>query len=274
MRVPGIYENISNQEYHHDKTYLSSSQIKVALVSAKAFKHGVLDGNGKKSSSDSKNFGSIVHKLVLEPQDFHNEYHIGEIDGLDLRTKIGKEILEKEKLLAGAKILISESDYANACACRDSVMDHKDARKYLEMSGIAESSIYVELDHVLPGGEIVPFKVRVRPDWLIAGTAIIDLKTTKNPGKDSFIRDALADWGYGYDVSAALYLRAWKKHSGEDVPFKFIAVRNEGPWECAVYGLGEDSKRRGNARLDRAINTIIMAERAGIWEMQTSEEEI
>lgn len=274
LRTPGLYEGISNNEYHNNKEWLSSSQIKVALVSAAAFKHAVIDGNGKKKTSDQKDFGSVVHKLTLEEADFFNEYHVGDIDHLDLRTKHGKEAYENEKQLAGAKILISKETFDNACACRDSIMKHKDARRYLEMSGISEASLYVILDHMLPGGEIVPVKVRVRPDRLVKGMAILDLKTTKNPSLDSFRRDGFSDWGYGYDVSAALYLRAWKAFSGEDVPFIFIAVRNEAPYESAVYRLSDATKQKGNARLDRALNTIILAERAGVWEMQTSEEEI
>lgn len=274
MRQVGLYENIPNEIYHADKEWLSSSQIKVALGSALAFKYFVLDGNGTKQKSASKDFGSIAHKLVLEEKDFFNEYHVADLSGLDLRTKIGKEKMEEHKALAGSKIVISKEDFDKACMCRDSVMSHPDARRYLELSGVSEASIYVELDHTLPSGEVVAIKVRVRPDRLAHGHAILDLKTTKNPSRDSFTKDALADWGYGYDVSAALYVRAVAKLTGEILPFIFIAVRNDEPYETGVYKLKEESMKRGEARLNRCLNTIVLAERAGIWEFQSGMEEI
>jgi hypothetical protein len=274
MRTPGLYENIPNNEYHADKEWLSSSQIKVALNSALAYKYFVMDGKGEKKTSTSKDFGSVVHKLILEEKDFFNEYYVADLSGMDLRTKAGKEMMAEHTLVAGSRIVISKDDYDKACACYDSVMSHPDARRYLELPGVSEASVYVELDHTLPSGEMVKFKTRVRPDRLVHGTAILDLKTTKNPSKDSFVKDALADWGYGYDVSAALYVRAIAKLTGEILPFIFIAVRNDAPYECGVYKLKDESMKRGEARLNRALNTIIMAQRAGVWEFQSRMEEI
>lgn len=270
----GIFEGISNEQYHNDRTWLSSSQIKTALSSAHDFKHFVIDGKGKKQTSESKNFGSITHKLVLEEPDFFNEYYVADHSGLDMRTKIGKEKMEEHKMLAGSKIVISKEDFDKACMCRDSVMKHPDARRYLELPGLSEASAYAIIDHTLPSGEVVPFKTRVRPDRLAHGHAILDLKTSKNASKDSFSKDALADWGYGYDVSAALYTRVIAKLTGEILPFIFIVVKNDEPYSCAVYKLKDESMKRGEARLNRCLNTIILAERAGVWEFQKEMEEI
>lgn len=273
-RLPGIYEGISNDTYHNDRTWLSSSQIKVALQSAYDYKYFILDGKGKRQESQSKSFGTLVHKLILEEADFFNEFYIADLAGVDLRTKIGKELKAEHEKLAGSRTVVSQDDYNKACMCRDSVMSHKDARRLLELPGVSEASAYAVLDHTLPSGEVVPFKVRVRPDRLVHGHAILDLKTSKNAGKDSFSRDALADWGYGYDVSSALYTRAIAQLTGEILPFIFIVVKNDEPWSSAVYSLSEASMTRGNARLDRCLNTIIMAERAGIWSFQDTMEEI
>lgn len=271
---PGLYENIPNEIYHQSTEWLSSSQIKVALVSAKAFKTSVLDKKGKKKSSDAKDFGSVVHKYILEMDDFFNEYYVGDMSGIDLRTKVGKEDLQALKNLAGAKTLISQEDFDNACLMRDSIMSHKDLRKYIETPGLVEASLYVVIDHMLPGGEMVPVKVRVRFDKLIKGQLIFDLKTSKNPAMNGFKKDATGDWGYGYDVSAALYKKAWRTYSGEDLPFVWGAVRNDSPWEAASYRMSQETLTKGEARLSRALTTIIMGQRNGIWEMQETEEEL
>jgi hypothetical protein len=275
MRLPGLYENIPNETYHADKEWLSSSQIKIAKGSAHAFKYFVLDDvAAKKKPSTALNFGSIVHKLVLENDDFYNEYFIGDTSDMDMRTKAGKDAYAALSQLAGDRTLVSKEEFARAVKCYDSVMAHPDANRLLSLAGLSESSIYVELDHALPSGEIVPFKVRVRPDRLAHGHAIIDLKTTKDASIESFTKDALAPWGYGYDISAALYQRAVAKLTGELLPFIFIAVHSDQPYGCAVYELGEESTVRANARLDRCINTIILSERAGKWVFQNEMESI
>lgn len=273
-RLPGIYENIPNNTYHNDNEWLSSSQIKVALHSAYDYKYFVVDRKGKKEDTQSKSFGSLVHKLILENDTFFEEYFINELTGLDLRRTADKQKLEEQKLLAGSRTLVSQEDYAKALLCYDSVMSHPDAKRFLELPGVSEASIYVELDHTLPSGEVVPFKVRVRPDRLAHGTAILDLKTTKSPSKESFTKDATAPWGYGYDVSAALYVKALAKLTGELLPFIFIAVKNDQPYSTAVYKLSEKSMIAGEAKLSRALTTIVMAERAGKWEFQEEMEEI
>ena len=274
MRGPGIYENIPNNVYHADKEWLSSSQIKVALSSAYHYDYFVNQGKGERKATDAKDFGSVTHKLILEPDTFFDEYAVFDTKGMDMRKKADKEKYENFAASNKGKNVITKDDFDKAQRCRDSVYSHPDARRYLEMPGISEASVYVVLQHKLPSGEVVPFKVRVRPDRLVHGTAILDLKTTKNPSKDSFCKDALAPWGYAYDVSAALYIRAIATLTGEVLPFIFIAVGNDHPHACAVYFMGKESEQKGNARLDRAINTIILSERAGVWEFQKEMEEI
>jgi hypothetical protein len=274
IRTPGLYEGIPNDEYHTDKEWLSSSQIKVALGSAHAYKYFVIDGKGTRKTTDAKSFGSVVHKLVLEADTFHDEYVALDLTDLDLRRKADKERYEAMIQDIGSRTVISPEDMKQAQLCYESIMKHKDARRYLELPGVSEASIYVELEHMLPSGEIVPFKVRVRPDRLAHGHAILDLKTTKNPSKDKFTRDALGPWGYHYDLSAALYVKAVQKLTGQSLPFIFIAARNDEPWETAVYKFGGDSSIQGQAKLNRAINTIILSERAGTWEYQSEMEEI
>jgi hypothetical protein len=274
MRTPGLYEGLSNTEYHQDKEWLSSSQLKVALISAKAFKHTVIDGKGKKKASDSKDFGSVVHKLTLEPHDFHNEYEVADLSGLDFRKPGDRKKLEDMRLLAGDKTLIDKETYDDAYEAHQSLLSHPDIKRDLSLPGKSELSLYVVMDHMLPGGEIVPVKIRVRFDRIVPGVGIYDIKTDKNPSKEAFKKTVSADWGCHYDLSAYMYQLAWKQYSGELLPFKWHAVRNESPWEPACYIMSEETRNKGKAKFERALNTIIMAERAGVWEMQTREEEI
>lgn len=272
--TPGIYEGISNDQYHKDKTWLSSSQLKTAYYSAFSYKYFVRDGLGVKEESKSKSFGTAVHKYILEHSDFFNEFAVLPDIKLDLRKTADRERkAEFEKEHTG-KTILTYDEFTKVQTCRDSVLSHKDARKLLEAQGLVEASCYVILDVTLPDGEIVPFRLRFRPDKVCNGLHMIDLKTTKSPAKDAFIRDAFGMYGYHYDLSAALYLMGWEKLTGEVLPYYWIAVRNDQPWETAVYRMKTDTFWSGQKKLKQALTTIIMAERSGVWEYQSQVEEI
>jgi exodeoxyribonuclease VIII len=271
-RLPGIYPHISNTQYHADNEWMSSSQLKVALQGAFHFKYFVLDKQGSYTASKSKDFGSATHKLTLEPEDFFNEYAVLS-ETLDMRRTADKARYETFAQQNPGKIVLTRDQFAEIEKCRDSVYQHPDAKALLELGGKAEVSCYAEIDHQLPTGEVVPFKVRVRPD-LLGPTAILDLKTSKNPAKDSFCRDAFGPWGYHYDLSAALYQKVIAKLTGEILPFIFLVVKNDQPYETAVYKMSDESMAMGNKKLSRAMDVILMAKKEDKWVYQETMETI
>lgn len=289
VRTPGIYPSIPNDVYHKDTEWISSSQLKVGLGSPHYYKYFVLDGKGKKEETKQLAFGSLAHKLILEADDFDSEYAILPFTDLDLRKKADKEKKARFEEENAGKIIVTTDEMERAMACRDSVYAHKDARKLLEQAGgISEASVYVTLQHQLPDGEIVDFKVRVRPDRMVAGPGgfILDLKTAKNVARDPFERDAFGSWrtaqgqlkwghySYHYDLSAALYIKALEKLDGERLPFYWVVVKNDAPWETAVYKCSKRRYQDGCDKLNYALNTIIMSERNNSWEFQREMEEI
>lgn len=286
VRRPGIYADIPNDVYHADSTWISSSQIKVGLGSPWYYKYFVMDKKGKKTETKQLGFGTLCHSLILEPEKFDSEYVVMPDRKLDLRKKadqLWKEEFEKEN---AGKTVVSQEDYRNAITCRDSVFSHPDAKRLLELPGVSEASVYVDLEHMLPSGEVVPVKVRVRPDRLSPDNCIIDLKTAKNVQRDAFERDAFGSWtdskgqlkwghySYHYDLSAALYIRAIEKLDQKVLPFHWIVVKNDQPWETAVYTCSRKRFKEGDTKLNHALTTIIMSERTGKWEFQEHAEEI
>lgn len=283
---PGIFADIPNDVYHAEKSWISSSQIKVGLGNKHYYKYFVKDGRGKKEETKQLTFGTLCHTLILEPHKFDSEYVVMPEKKLDMRKAADKKWREDFDKEHEGKTTVSSDDYEKAITCRDSVMSHPDAKRLLELPGVSESSVYVELDHMLPGGEIVKVKVRVRPDRLSPDNCIIDLKTAKNVTKENFERDAFGTWrnsagelkwgyySYHYDLSAALYIRALEVLDQKQLPFHWIVVKNDQPWETAVYTCSRKRFKEGDMKLNHALTTIIMAERSGKWEFQERMEEI
>jgi hypothetical protein len=284
--VMGIISDEPNETYHKDKEFISSSQIKVGLGSPYYYKYFVKDGKGKKEETKQLSFGTLCHSMILEPEKFDSEYVVMPDKKLDMRKAADKQWKADFEKEHEGKTVVSEEDFQKATLCRDSVFSHKDAKRLLELPGISEASVRVELEHMLPSGEIVPVKVRVRPDRLSPDNCIIDLKTAKNVSRDAFERDAFGTWrdssgnlkwghySYHYDLSAALYIRALEKLDQKTLPFHWIVVKNDQPWETAVYTCSRKRFKEGDAKLNHALTTIIMAERSGKWEFQEKMEEI
>ena len=90
----GVYvENLSNDDYHADKEFYSSSQLKKAIDSFGNFRYQMENKEDFSSKLDSPmTFGSLVHCLLLEPHLLDEEFAFLNVDGLNLRTKADKAI--------------------------------------------------------------------------------------------------------------------------------------------------------------------------------------
>jgi len=69
----GINE-CTNEQYHSDKRFLSSSNLKLILKDVPRFKNEVIDGNRQNVSKPAFDEGSYAHTLILEPHMVQKEY--------------------------------------------------------------------------------------------------------------------------------------------------------------------------------------------------------
>ena len=67
LMTPGIYDNMSNADYHASEG-ISSTGIKQVLRSPAHYKYSSFE------TSEAMKFGTVAHKLALEPDDFENEF--------------------------------------------------------------------------------------------------------------------------------------------------------------------------------------------------------
>lgn len=247
----------------------------------------MLDKKGERKETDSKKLGSVAHTLILEPEKFHTEYAVFPHEKLNFTFKKNKLLLEDfTKDHPGLKVIMQD-DYKKALVIKESVYSHKDARVLLEESGEAEVSGYAIIEHIMPDGEMVPFKVRWRPDRKNISGAMIDIKTAKSVERDSFEKDSfgyfselpdntlkLSRYSWHYDLSAVLYMKGHQALTGVLPPWHWLVIKNDHPFETAVYRCSERRFQEGEKKLRHALNTIIMAERSGKWEFQSHMEEI
>ncbi|MBQ8823965.1 MAG: PD-(D/E)XK nuclease-like domain-containing protein [Ruminococcus sp.] len=230
---------MTNAEYHAHSA-ISKSDLDLIHRSPA---HWIYKKNNPNKQTPEMLFGSAVHKMVLEPETFFDEFVVA--PEVDKRTKSGKEewnsFLEesKGKTVITNDILIKSKDIA------ESISHHVSARQLLT-GGCAETSHFWT-------DERTGMQCKCRPDYLRSGFCV-DLKTTQNASEESFQKSA---YKYRYYLQAYWYLHGLKQ-CGIDYAdyFTLIAVEKEPPYGIATYYVDEDMLQLGKIEADEDLDRI------------------
>jgi hypothetical protein len=247
MRAPGKY-TISNEEYHADKDYFSSSTIKEALESPGHFKYYNLQGNKVQKDYSHLTLGSAVHTVLLEPHLFDSEYVVydGEL------TTTGLIPAKEKKIITAAhpgKKIITKPDYEFAQQARVNCNKYDQAAKLLfSQDGESEPSYFNKCTET-------GLNLRIRPDRIdLTNKFIVDVKTSQSVNKEDFRRDAI--YKYHYDLSAYMYLMQIYLMFGIECDFYWIVVGKESMVPVAVYKLSRDTIENGKKKFFRSVDNI------------------
>lgn len=245
MKNPVI---MTNADYHADPA-ISKSDLDLINRSPAYYRY--VKENPREQTA-AMLLGSVVHKLVLEPENFSAEYAV--CPDADRRTKAGREIYQAftDGLQEGAEIITGDV-YKTAQAMAGSVKKHPIAARLLQ-GGQAEMSYFWVENGV---------QCKCRPDYLRTDIkCVIDLKTTLNASPDSFMRSA---YDYRYHVQAAWYLRGLKACGIDAENFVFIAVEKEPPYTVCVYTADELMIKLGDDIADENFRTLCECMRSDNW---------
>lgn len=172
---------------------------------------------GKTKVTDAMQFGSIIHKLLLEPDSFNDEYAV-----FEGARRAGKEWQAFKAVNDNKQIIkLSELDDANEIA--------KNAMNNPIFNKLMQNKVHTEKE-VTWNHAGVGFKGFVDLESYIDGKTIVcDIKTTTDAGK-RFQRDLIYN---DYKMQAAMYLENY-----DDADYYIIAVETTSPYNVQVYRLG------------------------------------
>tara|TARA_B100000424_G_scaffold52771_1_gene37785 strand:- start:4467 stop:5192 length:726 start_codon:yes stop_codon:yes gene_type:complete len=172
---------------------------------------------GKTKVTDAMWFGSIIHKLLLEPDSFNDDYAI-----FTGARRAGKDWQEFKAVNQDKQIIkLSELDDANAIA--------KNALQNPIFKNLMQNKVHTEKE-VTWNHAGIDFKGFVDLESKIDGRTIVcDIKTTTDAGK-RFQRDLIYN---DYKIQAAMYLENY-----DDADYYIIAVETISPYNVQVYRLG------------------------------------
>lgn len=210
-----VIDQIIDRLMRHDD-HLSYSSLMAFRRSPKEFIDYKL---GIKEETDAMVYGSMVHCLVLEPDEFENRYAVledtdicNQIGGAKPRaTKAYKEWRAAFEAENQGKTLVSQEDYEHAKRIAINVKSNRASAKVLAAAPEHEKGIEWEYNNFRFKGFIDA----------IGDKAIFDLKTCADAAPDKFQRDLVQK---GYYLQAAMYLRG----INQLLPYYIIAVDKKG----------------------------------------------
>ena len=189
----------------------------------------------------SLELGSAVHKLVLEPENFNDDFIIEDFEGCELNknTKLYKEAKAKWLESVKGKKILSKNLFEEVTLMARNV---KAIAGGLLQGGVAEQAYFSEFDEI-------PVKCKV--DYILEKQGvIIDLKTTTSI-KD-FQKSMIE---YNYLTQGSFYLDVVKSTGVKVNRFVFILVETKKPYMVKVVEMGKLSIEEGRSLYGEYLQT-------------------
>ena len=247
LRTAHMIEKMSNDEYHACPEF-SSSQLKDMLRSGAHFYVNNISKENQKEATTAMNFGTLVHTLFLEPDQFNSEFVVA--PKFDKRTKAGKEDALAWEQVNQGKLLVNAEDIDSANRMAENLRTLSIYEQMQKHPGMAEASFFFT-------DPIYGLQLRVRPDWHIApcdewpNGLIIDLKTTDDARPVAFSRTC---GNFAYDLSASMYREGYQQvYETEDKPpFIFLVAERNTPFNVKQYNASKLFLSAGDNRYNKA----------------------
>lgn len=245
--IDGINEDISNQDYHADNRYLSSSNLKLVLKDREKFYNEIILGNRESISKPAFDEGSYAHTLILEPHLEEKEYAF--FPGW---TKRGNE-WEAFKEANSTKIILSKPQKVRVQKLIKAYNKRPEAVELIG-GGFSEHTV---------AGELMGVPIKVRADYINVDKGYVaDVKTTGYSADVDTFKYTVQS--FSYQLSAALYAEMFKKYYGKDFDFYFIVLSKKDS-TCEVFKASEATMIEGRNMMTDALNIYKKCLDSGDW---------
>ena len=305
-----IYKDLSNEDYHSKKDYISSSFVK------SVFKHSVADALKPLEVSDALIEGDQFHTLMESELDFNKRFFVAEKPddtaiikeilttpkkdgtfyterGVTMTNKYKAWVAEHTPIVPEGKMLVWSDKFEQYNRMKESLLSNPmylDRTKNTDQFN-AEWSFFTKKNHVITFydshlyeyadefGEIIvldfsefsDLKFRVRPDqFQMRGDEIIWIDDWKTC-RDASLYAFKGDlYKLAYDLQAIFYSGVM----GVDPElFTFWAVQKEKPYSSAPYNLKPDTIHRAIIKLHKTLKRIKLWKETGYDGLQESLQE-
>lgn len=228
-------ENITDNQYHADRTSVGSGQVRQCYQSPYAFYDKYYgDNQVEEEEEDHFKVGKMVHMAILEHQRFKDLYVVmPEFIGL---TKDGKPSAQSKEAKEKRQAWMSDLP-PGAMVCTKDQLDM--------ITGIAQAIMrHPQGEQILKGcrPEVAGYyrdpetgiKCRIKPDLLrLDGKAMTDFKTAKSSDETFFGSQAFS---LRHDMQLFMYKEGARIINGQAPEMVFsLAVEKKRPYEPAIF---------------------------------------
>tara|TARA_R100001530_G_scaffold118138_1_gene85281 strand:- start:435 stop:1145 length:711 start_codon:yes stop_codon:yes gene_type:complete len=167
-------------------------------------------------------YGSLVHKMILQPESFSDDYVVFE------GTRRGN-VWNEFKALNDSKTIVTAKEYNHALKTFNRAKENKVFRELLMQTTQAEKHIEWKYNGIKYHGFCD----------MVGDNFIADIKTCQDAG-DKFARDLRYN---DYSLQATMYLTGLPKEN-----YYIIAVEKSEPYNVQVYKIGDQLLSNANKR--------------------------
>lgn len=245
-----MYKHLPADVYHGDRDALSCSLMKPLLISPAHFQAGLV---ACEKSSAARDFGSLVHLLVLEPELASRDLAV--FPGIGDRTSAFEEF----ELAHPGKLVVDEPTFSEGLRVAQRVMDARykgrPLGRFIE-EAISEATIYFTEPST-------GLRMRIRIDSYHPEFSF-DLKTTRFAQARAFMKDTVSK---DYDLQAYMYSLGRCLFEGVTTPkpFVFIAAENAAPYSVSTYEAGPTFMGNGANKFQACAAAFKACTESGYW---------
>ena len=215
----GVTRGMSNEDYHGDRSAVSSTQLKRMLISPAHFLSGITD---PEESTEALLFGSVLHGRLLEPDTFDSRFFA--MPKVNRARKEGKQRYAECMVQAAGRTVYPEAWKEPIERIIDNAMTHRKARELLAKGEAEVALVWLDPD--------TGIKCKIKIDWWHDARTLADVKSAEDVTFEGFRRSCAR---LGYALSAAMYCEGVYQLTGEEPEWAFIACEKARPNTVAVY---------------------------------------
>ncbi len=242
----GLYTDLSNEDYHKDNGFLSSSRIKLILQSPELYYKKYIKKELKEDHIEAFDTGTAIHSRILEPEKYEND--IVFFSG----RRSGHSWNEFKTANAG-KIILGDMQKMQLDRMYNSFRTSELGPKLIS-DGVAESSLFTSLEGV---------DIKVRADYINYNSRIIfDLKSQSGMIEEEKFRRNAEGKLYGYDLQAALYIDAYIEKHQQGFDFYWIVMSKDFD-DIKFFKASPEFIEQGRRKYKQALKLIKQYEESG-----------
>lgn len=227
----------SDEAYYGDFDFVTNSQLGLIKRGPAVYEHFKENPN-LRPETKALEFGRAFHMCMLEPEKF-DERVLREPDGINKRTKVGREELAMFMLKNQDNIVLAPKDYYSLIGMRNRLFSSHECMDYLSNGNSEQVQIWKDKDL----GVLCKCKADY---WKDNEKTLVDIKTTQDSSFYAFKGSA---YKYGYDRQASFYGDGFKAKR-----FVFIVIEKSAPYNIGVYECSAEFVEEGRNKYKKLLS--------------------